>query len=187
MSTPQVEAFLEMMAVERDASPHTLSAYGRDLADVIMNIVGNVISGQVSGETARQLSERVGKIMQDRESVSINDSGTSISHSQQLDLAVPASTISSLSSGEFVGVVADEPQTPIELKSFHAQILNDHSALKAEESAYEPIQLINPIDDSFVKENYLQIKKDVSEIAFSEIERLLSDPELQHLVLSKTK
>jgi len=31
--TPQVEAFLEMMAVERDASPHTLSAYGRDLAD----------------------------------------------------------------------------------------------------------------------------------------------------------
>ncbi len=31
--TPQIEAFLEMMAVERDASPHTLSAYGRDLAD----------------------------------------------------------------------------------------------------------------------------------------------------------
>tara|TARA_R110000868_G_scaffold104578_1_gene288042 strand:+ start:10330 stop:11280 length:951 start_codon:yes stop_codon:yes gene_type:complete len=33
VSTPQIEAFLEMMAVERDASPHTLSAYGRDLAD----------------------------------------------------------------------------------------------------------------------------------------------------------
>lgn len=32
-SSPQVEAFLEMMAVERDASPHTLSAYARDLAD----------------------------------------------------------------------------------------------------------------------------------------------------------
>jgi integrase/recombinase XerD len=31
--TPQIEAFLEMMAVERDASPHTLSAYARDLAD----------------------------------------------------------------------------------------------------------------------------------------------------------
>ncbi len=31
--TPQIEAFLEMMAVERDASPHTLAAYGRDLAD----------------------------------------------------------------------------------------------------------------------------------------------------------
>lgn len=34
MTTPQVEAFLEMMAVERDASPHTLAAYARDLADV---------------------------------------------------------------------------------------------------------------------------------------------------------
>ncbi len=33
MTTPQIEAFLEMMAVERDASPHTLSAYARDLAD----------------------------------------------------------------------------------------------------------------------------------------------------------
>lgn len=33
MSSPQVEAFLEMMAVERDASPNTLSAYARDLAD----------------------------------------------------------------------------------------------------------------------------------------------------------
>jgi integrase/recombinase XerD len=33
MIPSQVEAFLEMMAVERDASPHTLSAYARDLAD----------------------------------------------------------------------------------------------------------------------------------------------------------
>lgn len=33
MSGAQIEAFLEMMAVERDASPHTLSAYGRDLTD----------------------------------------------------------------------------------------------------------------------------------------------------------
>ena len=40
MSTPQVEAFLEMMAVERDASPHTLSAYGRDLDDAESSLVG---------------------------------------------------------------------------------------------------------------------------------------------------
>ena len=32
-ASPQIEAFLEMMAVERDASPHTLSAYARDLND----------------------------------------------------------------------------------------------------------------------------------------------------------
>ncbi|MVZ63820.1 conjugal transfer protein MobC [Sphingobacterium humi] len=159
--------------------------YGRDLADVIMNIVGNIISGQVSGETARQLSERIGKIMQDRESLSVNDSGTSVSYSQQLEMAIPASTISGLSSGEFVGVVADDPLTPIELKCFNAKILNDHSALQSEESSYKPLQIINNIDESFIIENYLQIKKEVLEITFAEIDRLLSDPELQHLVLRK--
>lgn len=43
MSTPQVEAFLEMMAVERDASPHTLSAYGRDLADAEAGLTGGLM------------------------------------------------------------------------------------------------------------------------------------------------
>jgi integrase/recombinase XerD len=45
MSPPQVEAFLEMMAVERDASPHTLSAYGRDLADAEAGIEGGLMRG----------------------------------------------------------------------------------------------------------------------------------------------
>lgn len=45
MSTPQVEAFLEMMAVERDASPHTLSAYGRDLADAETGVSGGLMGG----------------------------------------------------------------------------------------------------------------------------------------------
>ncbi len=43
MTTPQVEAFLEMMAVERDASPHTLSAYGRDLADAEAVLAGGLM------------------------------------------------------------------------------------------------------------------------------------------------
>ena len=44
----------------------------RDMADVIMNITGNIISGQVTGETAKQLSERFEKIIQERSDVSIN-------------------------------------------------------------------------------------------------------------------
>ncbi|WP_427874068.1 conjugal transfer protein MobC [Flavobacterium sp. MMS24-S5] len=56
--------------------------YGREQADVILNITGNIISGQVTGDTAKQLSERFGKIMQDRESLSINRSDTSISRFQ---------------------------------------------------------------------------------------------------------
>ena len=83
--------------------------YCREQADVIMNITGNIISGQVTGDTAKQLSERFGKILQDRESLSITSSDTSISRSRQLESAVPPSRISSLSSGEFVGMVADDP------------------------------------------------------------------------------
>ena len=52
MSTPQVEAFLEMMAVERDASPHTLSAYGRDLADAEAGIAGGLMAGDEAGVEA---------------------------------------------------------------------------------------------------------------------------------------
>jgi len=38
--------------------------YGRDQAEVIMNIVGNVISGQVVGETSKLLVRAFGKIVQ---------------------------------------------------------------------------------------------------------------------------
>lgn len=159
--------------------------YGREQADVIMNITGNIISGQVTGDTAKQLSERFGKIMQDRESLSINSADTSISRSKQLESAVPASKISSLSSGEFVGIVADNPDCKIELKTFHSEIINDHDALKKEQESYEDIPVIRKIDNSMVQRNYLQIKQDIQDIVNSEMERMLSDPSLSYLVLKK--
>lgn len=159
--------------------------YGREQADVIMNITGNIISGQVTGDTAKQLSERFGKIMQDRESLSINSGDTSISRSKQLESAVPPSKISSLSSGEFVGMVADDPDCKIELKTFHCEIVNDHDALKKEEDNYQDITVIRKIDTAMVQRNYLQVKQDIQEIMQSEIERLLHDPSLAYLVLKK--
>jgi hypothetical protein len=159
--------------------------YGRELADVIMNIAGNIISGQVSGDTARQLSERFGKIMQDRESLSINSGDTSISRSKQLESAVPPSKISGLSSGEFVGMVADDPDCKIELKTFHSEIVNDHEALKKEQDQYVDIPVIRKVDNSMVQRNYLQIKKDIKDIIYTEKERLLNDPELINLVIKK--
>jgi len=159
--------------------------YGREQADVITNIVGNVISGQVTGDTAKQLSERFGKIMQDRESLSINSADTSISKSKQLESAVPPSKISTLSSGEFVGMVADDPDNKIELKTFHCEIINDHKALKKEMDEYKPIPVIRQVDNSMVQANYLQIKQDIQNIIQSEIERLLNDPALSHLILKK--
>ncbi len=146
--------------------------YGKDQAEVIMNIVGNVISGQVTGETAKQLSERFGKIMQDRESVSINRTDTSISKSKQLDAAIPPSRIASLSSGEFVGIVADNPDCKIDLKIFHSQIQNNVQQLKEEEMSYREIPTTRKISEQQVQENYLQIKVDVQLIIQQEMENL---------------
>lgn len=159
--------------------------YGKEQADVIMNITGNIISGQVTGDTAKQLSERFGKIMQDRASFSVNSADTSISHSTQLESAIPPSKISALSSGEFVGMVADNPNQKIELKAFHCQVLNDHEGLKREQDNYKEIPVIRKLDNSVVQRNYFQIKQDVQDIINSEMERIMNDPGLSHLVIKK--
>lgn len=138
--------------------------YGRDQAEVIMNIVGNVISGQVVGETAKLLSERFGKIVQERESISINMTDTSVSRSTQLDSAIPPSKIASLSSGEFVGTVSDDPDQKIDLKVFHAEILNDHAAIRQEEENYKPIPAIRKISHFDIEQNYFRIKRDIQQI-----------------------
>lgn len=159
--------------------------YGREQADVIMNITGNIVAGQVTGDTAKQLSERFGKIMQDRESYSINSGDTSISRSKQLEAAIPPSKISALSSGEFVGMVADDPDNKIDLKAFHCEIINDHEALKREEESYKEIEVIRKLDNNMVQRNYFQIKQDIQDIIQSEMEHLLNDPGMAHLVIKK--
>ncbi|TAM95329.1 MAG: conjugal transfer protein TraG [Chitinophagaceae bacterium] len=157
--------------------------YGREMADVIVNICGNIISGQVTGTTAKQLSERFGRIMQERESVSINRQDTSFSKSMQLDSAIPASVISTLSSGEFVGIMADNPEQKILLKAFHAEIINDHEAIKREEAGYKDIPSVREVDAAAIQQNYLQVKEDITWLIESEIERIKNDPELAHLII----
>jgi hypothetical protein len=159
--------------------------YSREQAEVILNIMGNIISGQVSGETAKFLSEKFGRIMQDRESISINSNDTSISKSKQLEQAIPASTIASLSSGEFVGMVADNPDQIINLKAFHCKILNNDTALKEESDAYKPIPEISNVDDAIIRRNYRQIKQDVQDIIESEFEKILNDPARENMIVKK--
>jgi hypothetical protein len=160
--------------------------YGKDQADVIMNITGNIISGQVSGETAKQLSERFGKIMQDRSSLSVNSSDTSISKSRQLDHAIPPSAIASLSSGQFVGMVADDPIDRIELKTFHNEIVNNHDALKKEQQNYKPIPLIREVTQDMVQSNFLQIKLDVENLVLDRLSQMMSDPAKATLIIKKS-
>jgi hypothetical protein len=143
--------------------------YGKEQADVIMSIVGNIVAGQVTGDSAKQLSERFGKIMQERQSITINSQDTSISKSTQLDFAVPASKIATLSSGEFVGLVADDPDNKIDLKVFHNEIINDHQGIKEEEGRYKELPVVRQIDSDMVMANYLNIKKDIESIIFKEL------------------
>ena len=168
----------------QDASQLKLH-YGKEQADVIMNIVGNVISGQVSGETAKQLSEKFGKILQDRQSIAINRNDTSVTNSKQLELAIPINKISSLSSGEFVGMVADNPDQKIELKAFCAEVINDHQALVNEQADYADLPVISTVSTADVFNNFLQVKKDVNMIVQSEIERMLDTPGLNELIIRK--
>jgi hypothetical protein len=143
--------------------------YGREQAEVIMNIIGNVISGQVTGDTAKQLSERFGRIMQQRESVSMSSQDTSVSRSGQLDFAIPASKIAGLSSGEFVGMVADDPNNRIDLKVFHSEIINDHDAIKRETDNYKSIPQVKKISRDMIESNYSQIKEDIEDLVRAEL------------------
>ena len=164
--------------------------YGDKEAAVIMSTVGNVFSGQVVGETAKTLSERFGKILQKRESMSINRNDISTSINTQLDSLIPASKISTLSQGMFVGAVADNFGETIEQKIFHAQIVVDNEAVQKETAAYQPIPEIssfldengNDTMEQQIQANYRQIKQDIVELVENELIRIENDPALKHLL-----
>ena len=161
--------------------------YGEKESKVIQNTVGNIFSGQVVGETAKTLSERFGKVLQQRQSVSINRQDVSTSINTQLDSLIPASKIANLSQGTFVGAVADNFDERIEQKIFHAEIVVDYTKISAEEKAYQKIPVINDFKDrngndimmQQIQRNYDQIKADAQAIINEEMRRIKNDPELR--------
>ena len=100
-------------------------------------------------------------------------------------MAIPASKIAALSSGEFVGMVADDPDNKIDLKAFHTAIQNDHQALAIEQSGYQFIPEFQQVDSTHVQRNYLQIKQDVEDIVYAELERMGNTPELVSAIVRK--
>jgi hypothetical protein len=156
--------------------------YGKEQADVITNICGNIISGQVMGDSAKALSERFGRIMQERQSISINRTDTSISKSMQLDYAIPASKISALSSGEFVGMVADNPDEKIKLKMFHAEVINDSAAMNAEMKNFVDLPVVKKVTEQEIMDNYYQVKHDIQTLIEQEVYRLkMQEEEVEEL------
>ncbi|WP_337536984.1 conjugal transfer protein MobC [Segatella sp.] len=164
--------------------------YGDKEAKVVINTVGNIFSGQVVGETAKTLSERFGKVLQKRQSISINRQDVSTSINTQMDSLIPPSKISGLTQGMFVGSVSDNFTERIEQKIFHAEIVVDTDKVKREESHYQPIPIINDFKDAdgndcmkqAIQDNYNQIKEDVKQIVKDELERIAGDESLKHLI-----
>jgi DNA-binding transcriptional regulator YbjK len=163
--------------------------YGDKEAAVVMNTVGNIFSGQVVGESAKTLSERFGKVLQKRQSMTINRQDKSTSISTQLDSLIPASKISNLTQGMFVGSVSDNFDERIEQKIFHAEIVVNNAAVARETKAYRKIpQIVDFCDENGtdrmqeqIDANYSQIKSDVKQIVAEELTRIENDPELQYL------
>jgi len=164
--------------------------YGDKESKVIQNTVGNVFSGQVVGETAKTLSERFGKVLQQRQSMTINRNDKSTSISTQLDSLIPASKISNLTQGMFVGAVSDNFDERIEQKIFHAEIVVDVAKVAAESQAYHSIPVIAEFlnedgSDSLsetIEANYKCVKQEILSLVESEIERIKNDANLKHLI-----
>jgi len=205
MPTVRIHQLNELLATGRsnqvavtmcvqDASQLRLH-YGRAQADVILNLPGSIISGQVGGDTARILSERIGKVVQLRHSVHENtptSSGpsgffpsdgpspsVSVSHSTSLDYAVPISRISTLSSGEFVGFVADNPRKPIPQKAFHCRIIPDPDP----EVPLEATPIVRPVTPADVQTQFLTIRSNIATLVSSQLTLMLQTPALSPLIL----
>ena len=121
--------------------------------------------------------------------MTINRQDTSTSINTQMDSLIPASKISGLTQGMFVGAVSDNFDERIDQKIFHAEIVVDTEKVFKETKAYKPIPIItdftdengNDNMDQMVKENYIQIKKDVKDIVAKELKRIAENPDLAHL------
>ncbi len=164
--------------------------YGDKEAKVVMNTVGNIFSGQVVGETAKTLSERFGKVLQKRQSMTINRQDKSTSINTQMDTLIPASKISNLTQGTFVGAVSDNFDERIEQKIFHAEIVVDNEKVAKEARTYQAIPVITNFIDQFgnnqmkeqIGDNYHRIKEEAARIVADELTRIKNDPRLVHLV-----
>ena len=178
--------FQDFSQLERD--------YGKPEAAVVMNTVGNIFSGQVVGSTAKTLSERFGKVLQKRQSLSINRQDVSHSFNTQMDSLIPPSKISTLTQGFFVGAVSDNLTERIDQKIFHAEIVVDSKKVDAEMKAYEPIPILTDFKDptpdkrqmkADIQANYEKVKQDVRDIVSDELARIAANPKLRHLLQQK--
>lgn len=159
--------------------------YGRDQADMLFELPANKIFGQQTGDSARHVSDLIGRVMQERQSIQTNRNDTSVSQSAQLESAVPVSRIAKLSAGEFVGLVADDPDNLVELKAFHGHIIQDNKALAKAQAAFVPLPVVRAVTEEEVLNNFIRIRDEISLMVDMELSRMMETASLAGLVIAK--
>lgn len=151
------------------------STYGRTGADEIKNTCGNIISGQVYDKTAESMQNRLGKNVQQKQSINIQSEDTTHGIATELNYMAPAAKIGQLSQGRVVGVLADNKGQESSKKAFNALVLVDEKDFNGEQkikelpnfSTFAPESM-----DKLIQENYTRIKSEVNHIVESELKRL---------------
>ena len=180
----------EIVALRADRVNNPKEIKGVTLSDAQYKELVEGKAVKVEGMTAKTLSERFGKVLQQRQSMTINRNDKSTSISTQMDSLIPASKISNLTQGIFVGAVSDNFDERIEQKIFHAEIVVDSAKVSEEMKANQPIPTIadftNEDGSDNLKEtievNYKCIKQDIFALVDNEFARIKADPILKHLI-----
>jgi hypothetical protein len=95
--------------------------------------------------------------------------------------AISPAVIATLSSGEFVGVVADDPARKVERKRFHAEIIKEETV----STGMEKLPIVREVTDKEVDENFEQVKKDINELVELEMKRIMGNPALKGKVVKR--
>jgi YWFCY motif protein/type IV secretory system conjugative DNA transfer VirD4/TraG family protein len=184
IATARSNDIVPVMAVQDLSQLRT--RYSRDEADLILNIAGNLICGQVGGDTARWVSERFPGSMQYKTTVSLNSSDTSVSKSEQMSNPISPATIATLSSGEFVGITADDPGKEMPLKAFHAKIIRTPKTfINKDDPAWQSRPIVSPVTPAIVDANFHRIRQEVTTLVETELRRILANPQLASIVVKK--
>ncbi|MBS2101267.1 YWFCY domain-containing protein [Carboxylicivirga linearis] len=140
--------------------------YGKEAANAVLTNIGNVFSGQATGETARYIQNRMGKVLQQRQSLSIDRIRQSSTISTQMDYLVPEGRISTLAQGHMVGQVADSFQYPVKHKNFNAFIRSDRNieALKGRINPEMPVYYRFDDREKVLENNRNKIRNEIQVI-----------------------
>jgi len=165
IATGRSNDIVPILAIQDIAQLQT--QYSKQESATMLNICGNLLCGQAGGETASWVSQRFPKILQDRSSVSVNSQDTSVSTSQQWEPTVTPATVSTLSSGEFLGITSDEPGKELEHKTFHTRLIKN-----GDELPLVPLPVIRSVSATDLQDQFGQIRKDITDLVDAEIGRI---------------